>query len=58
MSDLTDGMFDHDDEFLISLTFFDCLRAASDGDCERLARNIKELAAWGISIEIAGSDKH
>jgi hypothetical protein len=34
------------------------LRATSDGDHERLAQCIEELAAWGISIEIAGSDKH
>jgi hypothetical protein len=58
MSDLTDGRFDRDDEFYLGLTFIDCLRAASDGDHERMALSIGELAAWGISIEIAGSDKH
>lgn len=58
MSDLTDRMFDRDDEFLISLTFFDCLCATSDGDCERVTQRIQELAAWGISVEIAGCEKH
>ncbi|MFT5328411.1 MAG: hypothetical protein ACI8P0_006324 [Planctomycetaceae bacterium] len=58
MSDLTDRTFARDDEILIAMTFFDCLRAVSDGDHERMAQSIAELAAWGISIEIAGSDKH
>ena len=58
MSDLTDRTFDREDEVLIGLTFFDCLRAVSDGNHELLALSIEELAAWGISIEIAGSDWH
>jgi hypothetical protein len=58
MRDLTDRTFDRDDEFYIGLTFFDCLRATSDGDHERVSQCIDELSGWGISIEIAGREKH
>lgn len=58
MSDLRERTFDRDDEVLIGLTFFNCLRAVSDGDHERMAQCIEELSAWGISIKIAGCDKH
>lgn len=56
MSVVSDRTFDRDDEFYLGLTFVDCLRAASDGDRKRFAQSIEELAAWGVSIEIAGSD--
>lgn len=58
MSDHTDRSFDRDDEFFISLTFFDCLRAVSDGDRERVAQRIEELSAWGVSVEIATGNQH
>jgi hypothetical protein len=55
---VSDLAFDRDDEVLIGLIFFNCLRAVSDGDHERLAQCIEELSAWGVSVEIAGRKKH